>query len=184
MIAVLSAIAAPGWLALVNNQRVSTARSQISEALRDAQAQARRTKTKRAFVMDSSTGKLRIAVINAAQFLGLSNNAGLTTANLGDIKNWQVLGNGEIQPGGLEFTVLPISTKGPTNFIVFDDYGSITNSSGSVGTVLTPFIVTLNAKGSGSKRCVSVITVVGGLGEASDDECTQARVSGSNDATR
>jgi prepilin-type N-terminal cleavage/methylation domain-containing protein len=175
MIAVLAAIAAPSWLALVNNQRVGTARSQIAESLRDAQAQAKRTKTRRVFVIDQNINSPRIAVVNAAQLPGNFEATGITS--LASINKWQSLGNGNIQEGTLAFTVDPPSSKGAVNFIVFDDYGSPTTSSGNAPF---PFTITLNIKNSGSKRCVSVITAVGGLGEAADGDCTPANFSGAN----
>jgi prepilin-type N-terminal cleavage/methylation domain-containing protein len=178
MIGILTAIAAPGWLALVNNQRVGTARSQVSEALRDAQAQAKRTKTRRVFVLDKNIDSPQIAVVNAAQLPANFETAGLT--DLSSIKNWQSLGNGNIQSGALQYSVAtPAITAANVNFIVFDDYGSPRASSGLAQPPF-PFIITLNAKGSGSKRCVFVLTAVGGLGEAADSDCDPTKIAGAN----
>ncbi len=178
MVGILMAIAAPAWLTLVNNQRLGTARSQVGEALRDAQAQAKRTKTQRVFVLDKNTNSPRIAVVNAAQLpsntaAGPSNDAikssGLTANDVKAITNWQSLGNGNIQAGTVALTVEPAIDKGTVDFILFDDYGSPVGSSGATEV---PFIITLNIKDS--KRCVAVITKVGGLGEAADADCTLA----------
>jgi prepilin-type N-terminal cleavage/methylation domain-containing protein len=180
MIGILAAIAAPSWLALVNNQRVGTARGQITESLRDAQAQAKRTKTRRVFVIDNSSSQPQLAVINAALFPNIA-TSGITTANLTSISNWQSLGNGEIQAGILDLVVAPTRNKGQVDFILFDDYGTPIVSSTSTSTSIVPFIITLNAKASpNSKRCVAVITVVGGLGEATDGDCTLANFTGAN----
>jgi prepilin-type N-terminal cleavage/methylation domain-containing protein len=42
LVGILSAIAAPGWLGFVNNQRLNTAQSRVFSTLKDAQSSAKR----------------------------------------------------------------------------------------------------------------------------------------------
>jgi prepilin-type N-terminal cleavage/methylation domain-containing protein len=187
MVGILAAIAAPGWLALVNNQRVGTARSQLTEALRDAQAQAKRTKASRVFVLDTSNSDgPRVAVVNAALFASASATGvanlkanGVTATNISAIVGWQKLGDGNIQSGAIQVDVLPTRPKGTADFILFNDYGMPDPDASSLTPPL-PFVITVNAKNSQGKRCVAIVTLVGGLGEAADGDCTVANFQRTN----
>ncbi|MEQ8972786.1 MAG: prepilin-type N-terminal cleavage/methylation domain-containing protein [Coleofasciculus sp. C1-SOL-03] len=57
MIAILSAIAAPGWLAFVNRQRVSKVNDQVWSALQEAQREAKRTQLSYSVSFRQSAGE-------------------------------------------------------------------------------------------------------------------------------
>jgi prepilin-type N-terminal cleavage/methylation domain-containing protein len=64
IIGVLFAIAAPGWDALLSRQRVSTAREQVVQIIRQAQSEARTSNMPRLVVFDPNpTGVPRVANI-------------------------------------------------------------------------------------------------------------------------
>jgi prepilin-type N-terminal cleavage/methylation domain-containing protein len=135
MVAILSAIATPSYLAWANNQRVSSARSQISGALRKAQAQARATKINREvrFKTDANGTNPRIAIIPA-----INNGTGrpkrATDGEEANIAWISLEGEGK---KGLRMRVDPTSpyqsagtTDGPTRGgVVFDPYGAVVTSN-------------------------------------------------------
>ena len=96
IIGVLSAIAAPGWLAFVNNRRIGTIRSQAADAIRKAQTDAKTTQTSRALVLDAKSDPPRLAVVRCG-------TAGVTSASTecavdpATISDWQTLGGGDVK---------------------------------------------------------------------------------------
>jgi prepilin-type N-terminal cleavage/methylation domain-containing protein len=152
IIGVLFAIAAPGWLAFINNQRVGTVSGQVFEILRTAQAQAKQTKLNRAVVLDNNSNQPRIAIAPAV------NDLTCPTTNL----NWQALGQGEIQKGVIKLT-LPTSSS----CIIFDSYGNIPEGIAAA----TPYSIAIEAVNSpGGRSCVVVDTVLGAMRRAAKGE--------------
>lgn len=62
MIAILSAIAAPSWLAFVNRQRVAKVNDQVWSAVQEAQQQAKRTKLSYNVSFQTDSDELEVAV--------------------------------------------------------------------------------------------------------------------------
>ena len=167
MIAVLAAIAAPGWLAFLNQQRVGKARNQLTQAIRDAQEQAKRTKVNRAVVFDNNSDSPRFAIVS---IVPNSNNQCSLPAS---VTNWTNLGSGEIQQGNVRLT-----TKTETgtvqnalasrDVLIFDTYGNIAPCS----TVQPFFTITVQStSGINPRRCVRVASILGALQEDSDAAC-------------
>ncbi len=190
IIGVLSAIAAPGWLAFINNRRISTMRGQVADSLRKAQTEAKTTRTMRAVIFDVSAAKInspRMAVVRCSptsstgeQVISISDECIVRTNPNINESEWQVLGNGEVKQGVVQFTS---KTIGQTNSggnpdqvrLVFDANGLVkTNLSGAI-----PFTIGfgLTKPGSsttlsGEPRCVVVRTLLGGISEGnSTGEC-------------
>lgn len=166
LIGVLFAIAAPNWVAFLNNQRTNAARNQITQMLRDAQAQAKRTKVHRAVVVhNTNNNELRIAIAPVTQKIDTY------APNPQTIGNWETLGNGAVQPGLLELLVngTPLE-KTAAKFIVFDNYGNV--STNTNGGQPGEFVLTVRPTGSmNPRRCVAVQTLMGALREGSNNEC-------------
>ena len=183
IIGILSAIAAPGWLAFINNRRISTMRGQVTDALRKAQTEAKTTRTMQAVLFDTSaTGRRspRMAVIRCATTVTT-----VITSEACDVPNvlpdsaWQTLGNGEVKPGVVQYTSTTTGQikAGSANRIqlVFDANGLVkTSLSGAM-----PFTIGfgLTKPGSpttlsGEPRCIVVQTLLGGISEGNNTtEC-------------
>jgi type II secretory pathway pseudopilin PulG len=185
MVGVLSAIATPSYLAWANNQRVSSARSQISGALRKAQGQARATKVNREvrFKTDANGTNPRIAIIPA-----INNGTGrprrATDGEEANIAWISLEGEGK---KGLRMRVDPTSpyqsagtTDGPTRGgIVFDPYGAIVTSNannrlGAAGTNADRIFAVQVGFGdqvNQTKGCILVRTLLGSFKEERGANC-------------
>ncbi|MBW4443509.1 MAG: GspH/FimT family pseudopilin [Plectolyngbya sp. WJT66-NPBG17] len=163
LIGILFAIAAPNWVAFINQQRVGSARNQVSQALRSAQSEAQRTKVSRAVVFDTSSNPPRYAIVAAP------NN----TVDRSTINNWQTLGDGTIQSGTIRLSVNQGTVNDPPS-LVFDSYGAV------LTTTQIPYTVTIGSTLSRNpRRCVAVESLLGAIREASDgtlpDGCPDSR---------
>ena len=186
IIGVLSAIAAPGWLAFINNRRISTVRGQVTDVLRKAQAEAKTTRTMRAVIFDVSAAKVnspQLAVVRCSstgEQIATSDECLIRTNPNINESEWQVLGNGEVKQGVVQFTS---KTIGQTNSggnpgqvrLVFGADGLVkTNLSGAI-----PFTIGFgltkpgsSTELSGQPRCIVVRTLLGGISEGNNTtEC-------------
>jgi prepilin-type N-terminal cleavage/methylation domain-containing protein len=169
LIGVLAAIAAPSWLAFSNQQRVGTARNQLTQGIRDAQDQAKRTKANRAIVFDNNGNQPRFAIV-------ATQNANTGRCTPPTITNWQSLGNGNTQPGTLRLrtktsTGTTQDALGTRDAIVFDTYGNVASSSCS--DIQPTYTITVGTTtGVNPRRCVSVTTILGAVVEQSDSDCS------------
>lgn len=155
MIGVLAAIAGPSWLAFMNRQRLTTANDQILQAVRQAQAEAKRTHSKREVRFDTANPP-RIAVLPVP-------SSGTPIAN-GQVTNWQTLGQGEIKPGLLSLDPPPTATS-----LVFDAQGVVFQPQIDENN---PFIATVSLSGSTVKRCIKIPTILGAAVQGQNtDEC-------------
>jgi type II secretory pathway pseudopilin PulG len=185
IIGVLSAIAAPGWLAFVNNRRISTVRSQAADAIRKAQTDAKTTQTMRAVVFDTASDPPRLA-ITRCQADATATTYDSSKCVIPSVLDWQTLGGGDVKTGSVRYSDV---TKAQTGTytpkvtsqlrLVFDGSGvvkkSLSDSPGaSVSDVGTPqtdkaalFIVgfQLTRSPNAQPRCLIVQTLLGGLRE-------------------
>jgi len=156
MIGVLAAIAGPSWLAFINRQRLTTANDQILQAVRQAQAEAKRTHSKREVRFDAAANPPRIAVLPVP-------SSGTPIPN-GQITNWETLGQGEVKPGLLSLDPPPTATS-----LVFDAQGVVFQPEIDENT---PFIATVSLSGSTVKRCIKIPTILGAAVQGQSlDEC-------------
>jgi len=140
---ILAAIAAPGWLSFMNSRRANAARDQISQVLRQTQAQALRSK-------QSQTVSFNVAVVPPT----------ITSLGVTD-----PIGNGQLDPN----TVSLQAKNGATNItsLTFDANGNLKSPD------LAPQIkITVTVpRDTGAKRCVVVETLLGAMRSASDTDC-------------
>lgn len=163
MAAALAAIAAPGWFAYMNRQRVNTARTEVLQALRDAQAKAISGRLPHSVKFDLAAAppsyKLGpTAQVDAARSIDLG-QANTTAKEL------------KIELSGLALS---------TNSISFDLHGAVIMSSTAPpitdpdGAPVFKAIVGID-NGSGSlvnpRRCVIIQTLLGSMREANDEAC-------------
>ena len=196
VIGVLSAIAAPGWLAFINNRRISTMRAQVSDSLRKAQTDAKTTRTMRAVLFEKASDPPRMAIVRCTPTgIAVDTSYNAQDCDLSRITpDWQTLGNGEVKSGIVRFTKatrdqIPktaLTTATPASVrLVFDANGLVkTNLSDSPrasekALEKAQFVVGfgLTKPGSpstlsGEPRCVVVQTLLGGISEGnSTGEC-------------
>lgn len=184
MIGVLSAIAAPGWLAFVNNRRISTVRSQAADAIRKAQTEAKTTQTMRAVVFDKVSDPPRLA-ITRCQTLTTSIEVASSQCDIPPAAslNWQTLGGGDVKAGSVRYSA---ATKAQTPGkvyagrdtsqlrLVFDGNGVVKRNLSDVPAVSATssdsplFIVGFELQvpnGDKNPRCLVIQTLLGGLRE-------------------
>ena len=180
IVGILSAIAAPGWLAFVNNRRIGTVRSQAADAIRLAQTQAKTTQTARAVVLDEKSDPPRLSVARCGT-AGLTSAATECALDLTTL-NWQTLGGSDVKPGSVVYTDV---TKAQTGAyigknvdyarLVFDGHGAVNRNlsdvpvAPAIATDTPIFIVGFKLAGAGNSnaepRCLIVQTLLGGLRE-------------------
>ncbi|MBN3886887.1 MAG: prepilin-type N-terminal cleavage/methylation domain-containing protein [Nostoc sp.] len=187
LVGILSAIAAPGWLAFVNRQQVNKANDAVFAALQQAQREAKNKKLSYSvsFQKNTTTQNVEVAIYrtNAAiatwtwkslgADVGVSSDKFLLGANL----------SGENAANST--TNSPVSYPPPSTptKITFDYMGTLPNAS--FGTVTAPstepaglkIVVavpssTNSTSASSVKRCVIVKTLLGSMLTAKDDKCS------------
>ncbi len=148
MIAVLFAIASPSWVAFINNQRVSTARGQVFEVLRSAQAEAKRTKLSREVCFDNNGNNPRAATVQYTTSTSTCANRTIST--------WQSIGN-------LKVGTIRLETSPATGRVIFDTEGNLPPTFAADG-----YRVTIRpVSAPNPRRCVIIKTLLGAMSEGS-----------------
>jgi len=147
MLGILSAIAAPSWVAFINRQRVRTVNDRLLQTLRSAQSEAKRTKSARTVtfnVTDPPTVTINTVPAQTPPLQTVTFDAG------GEIKKGQVKVSAASCPGG---ACAPAATPLTFNF----------NGVVDINRATLPFVVTVSTVDGGSKQCVIVETILGGM---------------------
>ncbi len=153
LIGVLFAIAAPNWVAFLNQQRTGSARNQVSQAIRSAQTQAQQTKVNRALLLDNNSNRPRYAIVAAP-----NNTVNATDPTI----SWQNLGDGTVPPGTIRLSVNQASPI----VLIFDSFGAVASPSSF------PYTITIGSTlSTNPRRCVAVNTLLGAISEGSNAEC-------------
>jgi prepilin-type N-terminal cleavage/methylation domain-containing protein len=164
IIGVLAAIAAPGWLSFVNNQRLSSSESRVFSTLKDAQSTAKRSSTPTTFtiVNDATNGNYVTTSRSQSQYL----EQGVQLLSVTKKTD----------------TASPISLT-PTSpiTIAFNAQGLPTHVKTGLPPVADadkfpatdfPLRITLNSANSPNrKRCITITTLLGSVKTGSDTEC-------------
>ncbi|MHC5733807.1 prepilin-type N-terminal cleavage/methylation domain-containing protein [Nostoc sp.] len=187
LVGILSAIAAPGWLAFVNRQQVNKANDAVFAALQQAQREAKNKKLSYSvsFQKNTTTQNVEVAIYRTdaatatwtwkslGADVGVSSDKFLLGANL----------SGENAANST--TNSPVSYPPPSTptKITFDYMGTLPNAS--FGTVTAPSTeppglkivvavptATNSSLASSVKRCVIVKTLLGSMLTAKDDKCS------------
>ncbi|MBD2258568.1 prepilin-type N-terminal cleavage/methylation domain-containing protein [Pseudanabaena sp. FACHB-2040] len=80
MVAILMGIAAPGWFAFVNRQRMKTVQNDLTEVFRQAQTNAEQLRSQQFVTIDTAADVPTVRVNGAPQVLGSGNiNPGFIT---------------------------------------------------------------------------------------------------------
>jgi Tfp pilus assembly protein FimT len=176
IIGILFAIAAPGWEAFLSRQRISSGREQVLQVLRQAQSEARTTRTPRVVVFDvnPSNGIPRVAY---ARF----SSASAYPVPLNSVSNWKSLGN------DIPSNALRMRTNTTANQIVFDGNGAVALPTSLVNVPANQFAALPNSSEQGfavtvssgrvpaaqtdTRRCVIVQTLLGSTRLAEGANC-------------
>lgn len=175
IIGILSAIAAPSWLAFVNQRRINTTNDAVMRALQEAQQEAKRKKLSYSVSFkteDTAAGKLPMVATHLAK----------TTPT-----NWQSLGKDlELKPGQflLGTNLNGENTAGSTlsyasstaQTITFNYMGTLPRSAelGNKGLIVT-VAGTQSSKSvqpnDATTRCVIMQTLLGSMQTAKGTDC-------------
>lgn len=153
LIAILTSIAAPGWLGYLNRQRVSRARSELAQALEQAQTDAQQQNGTRVVAI-SSNNPPRLEI----------------SSTPGEDGNIIELGD---QNEGLFIDAGPVAAGAAVASVTFDIKGTVDQTF--------IFSVTSDRLGPNQDRCVIVATLLGNLVQAEGDDCDLARYTEPND---
>lgn len=175
MIGILSAIAAPSWLAFVNRQRVASVNEEVLSNLQEAQRRAKLTKRiyNVSFRVDTANKRPQVALYPAQ------------TTNITSL--WKNLGSSrEIRPGQVTFyTNLDTAANSVDDLdyapsavktVSFDPFGALAGeadigSNGIVLAVAVPDGQNYTTPLNGTKRCVIIRTILGSM-QSSNDPAT------------
>jgi prepilin-type N-terminal cleavage/methylation domain-containing protein len=171
LIAILFAIAAPGWVLFLKRQRVGTVRNQATQVIRQAQAEARKARAPRAlqfsYAPNSANDPARATIGSTVPPAGGGFCPTLAPGSL----NVQTLGQGTVSRGQVRLATLANGAVYDT--VVFDERGSILclrNSAGgavlSAGNLGSGFMVTAYSFDNGTantQRCAVISTILGGI---------------------
>jgi len=154
MVGILSAIAAPGWLGFVNNQRISTSQNKIFQAIKVAQ----------------SDSKIRNASNDNRVRITFRTNQ---TDNAYRIDNVRTgAGEQSLEPGvtisSITPAVLPPGNAGQP-YIEFDSRGIVYDPSNSV---TYPICINLSVANSPRIRWIAIKTLLGAVVTGSEGNCS------------
>lgn len=174
IIGVLFGISAPGWDAFLSRQRISTAREQLIQVIRQAQSEARTTSTARVVVFDPNPRG--VPRVTQAKFpVTVTTPPNSLPVALTNLTDWKILGNGDIKAGMIALSASPAQADG-TGQIVFDSTGAIAQPPTVAATQTANLRLTLVRTGtnqSGTQRCVKIATLLGALQQAEGTACDQ-----------
>lgn len=157
IVAVLAAIAAPGWLAFMDRQRMNSVRSDLLETLRRVQSDARQNRTPKVVIVDTAAPIPTLRV----------GDRGATLATGAPIQ----LGNANIKENYLQLSTEASTASGwdaTVTSVTFDYEGIVDSGADDI-----PFVITISPTASGAQRCVVVANLLGSLKTLNGDACNQ-----------
>lgn len=171
MIGILSAIAAPSWLAFMNRQRLNKANEIVLAAIQEAQREAKKNKQSYSVSVRTNGGIPEIAVYPSS-----------TTPNWEKLTEKLDIQSGEIIVGTNIGNTNTAATNTISNdlttaqTITFDHMGTLPNADFGTppsGSTQTPGLrIAVTAKSGNFRRCVIVETLLGGTRTAKgNDNC-------------
>jgi prepilin-type N-terminal cleavage/methylation domain-containing protein len=168
VLGILSSIAAPSWLAFINNQRVRTVNDRVLQSLRSAQSEAKRTKRDVTVIFNpgSATAPPTVTInLTDPATNSPTQTALITTPPTPPIQTVTFDGGGEIKPGTIALVAQANGFPTITS-ITFNYQGNITSpliESKTPRAITDGFSVTVNPVIGGAKKCVIVETILGGM---------------------
>lgn len=159
MVGILSAIAAPGWLSFVNNQRINTSQTKIFQAIKVAQSDSK-------IRSSSNTNRVRITFTtgqtdNAYQIDNVRTGAGLQSLEPG-VRIASITSGGSLTPA-----VTPTPLASPYT-IQFDARGLVYDPGNQL---IYPICINLSVENSPRIRWIAIRTLLGAIVTGSDGSC-------------
>ncbi|MTJ47641.1 Tfp pilus assembly protein FimT/FimU [Dolichospermum sp. UHCC 0259] len=184
MIGILSAIAAPGWMGFINQQRLNQVSNGVVSVIQQTQSEA--TKTKRtysvSFRVNSGIPEYIIyqgtppATITSG-WTALGDNVTLESRQVFLYTNLTSLTAYNTIDTTSDTTKQIVQTGPGTGTITFDNQGVLASKSGGTVTDIPLAIMvsapqsTTNNAASSEKRCVILQSLIGGIRTAKDASC-------------
>ena len=159
MVGILSAIAAPGWLGFVNNQRINTSQTKIFQAIKVAQSDSKirnsnnANRTRITFTTGQTT--------NAYQIDNVRTGAGLQSLEP-SVRIESLTSGGSITP-----PVAPTTLASPY-IIQFDSRGLVYDPGNQL---VYPICINLSVENSPRIRWIAIRTILGAIVSGSDGNC-------------
>ncbi|MEO0537987.1 MAG: prepilin-type N-terminal cleavage/methylation domain-containing protein [Cyanobacteria bacterium P01_A01_bin.123] len=151
--ALLAAIAAPGWLAFMNRQRMNSVRSDLLETLRQVQADARQNRESKTVIIDPTDP---IPTVRVGSTVADSDAFQLGNNNIKE--NYLQLSTEASTAGGWDTTITSVTF----------DYEGVVDRDDDV-----PFVISISPVGSDAQRCVVIANLLGSLKTLNGDACNQ-----------
>jgi prepilin-type N-terminal cleavage/methylation domain-containing protein len=164
ILGILSSIAAPSWLAFINRQRVRTVNDRVLQSLRLAQSEAKRTKRDITvtFNYDPNPADNPVADPPTVTFDPPLATGGSTQETGGSTQTLNA--GGEIQKGQVKLSAAscPVGAPCTAATALTFNYNGVVDPNNSTNPNL-PLVVTISNVEGGSKQCVIVETILGGM---------------------
>ena len=171
MVGILSAIAAPSWLAFTNNQRLAASQTKIFQAIKTAQSDAKirqsesSNRTRITFTTNTTTGAFRLDNVktNNGQAQSLEQGVVIKSVSAGKVIPLPV-----VLPN---FVVPPSATPDAVNpyAIEFDSKGFLYDPN---RTVPLPICINLSTSLGQKKKWVKIQTLLGAITTGADSTCS------------
>ncbi len=165
IVATLAAIAAPGWLGFMSQQRLARANDQVLIVIRKAQAEAKRTGTYREARFNFAADPPQYAVLPVVATLNPTLT--LTPVAAGQIpaSNWETLGQGNIGTNTIRLT----DNNPNGDSIIFSPKGEVVRRTLATANPTTlPYIVRVSLYNRPNvRRCIRVETILGATSQGS-----------------
>jgi prepilin-type N-terminal cleavage/methylation domain-containing protein len=184
LVTILTAIAAPGWVAFVNRQQINKANDAVLAALQDAQREAKNKKLSYSvsFRKNTTTNNLEVAIYRTnpgtptwkplGADVGVSSDKLLLGANLSSENAANTTTNSPVSyPPSSTPTKITFDYMGALPTLPTPYFGTGTEPPGLKIVVAVPSSVN-PALASSVKRCVIVKTILGSMLTAKDDKCS------------
>ena len=158
IISIIAAIAAPGWGALANRQKAKRATDQLRQAIRQTQAEARRTRRNRALQFDTELNLLDYPGDGAAGSVSLT--------------------EGDVDAESFEFVV--VNEDGNAIPAIDRDENGLSeiwfSANGGLdvdrnNSVDLPIYLSVTPQESGATRCIIIRSLIGGIEFERNDNC-------------
>jgi len=146
IVAILAGIAAPGWLAFLNRQRMNAVRSDLVDVLKEAQTTARQQRR-----------DVTVSIVDPAV---PSVSDGTT----------QVLGGGNFPEGTIQLSAYIEEDTNPATSVTFNYQGRPEDEAS------VPFVFSISPTGVPAQRCVIVANLLGSLKTAEGADCNDPSV--------
>ena len=180
ILGILSAIAAPSWLAFINRQRVRTVNDRVFQSLRLAQSEAKRSKRDVTVTFNYDPNATPVVDPPTVTFTPpLATSGNMQTLANGD-RAQRLDDGGQIKPGTIALLTNATAAGDPDlplNSIVFDYKGNVKKLPLITNSPIpnARFVVTVapaNSKpDSSARQCAIVETLIGGMRTAEGNDC-------------